>query len=108
MTYTHRQTKVKYIDGTMVKVDHGIADLLQMIWQCDIETEMSCQNNTHQSIWIQFKRSEYDKIISHAFKYYEHHCIKQKRMIPTLYEFLRQNCIVTSGCFDYGELIEDD
>ncbi len=49
----HRQVTVQVGDW-QAEIDEGIAPLIQEIWRAGIETFMSCQQDFHGWIWIQF------------------------------------------------------
>lgn len=58
MPYDHKQVSVRYtapmLKGRMVKVDEGLAELLQAIWSHGIDTVLSCQENQPGIAWIMF------------------------------------------------------
>lgn len=49
----HRQVTVRY-RWQVAPVDEGIAPLIKELWIADIDTLMSCQQNTHGRIWLCF------------------------------------------------------
>lgn len=81
----HKQVSVDYF-GADIEVDEGISDLLQMIWKSGFRTEMSCEHNIDNCIWICFELSTFKNIIREAWKY--NFSSNQKPYSAGLYYFI--------------------
>jgi hypothetical protein len=54
MPYNHKTKHISY-EGIEADIDEGIADLILLLWQKNISTTMSCENNVPESyVWIEF------------------------------------------------------
>ncbi len=82
LKFDHKQVPVVDNHGETVKVDEGIVDMLTLIWNHDIDTELSCQENTGGRIWICFPL--------YAFKQLGRLAVKSKDQ--SLYLFLLHHC----------------
>lgn len=60
----HKTIKIKH-NNQIINIDENISELIGLIWKCDIETEMSCENNIpFDYIWICFSTfSDYKKFM---------------------------------------------
>lgn len=58
MAYGHKQVTIIHPEFGGTEVDEGIAELLQLLWNREIETTLSCQENFPDIIWIEFYRAE--------------------------------------------------
>lgn len=57
-TVKHKTVKLKHFDGYICDIDKNIADLINLIWQCHIDTYNSCENNVPAGyMWIEFSTS---------------------------------------------------
>jgi hypothetical protein len=54
---SHRQV-IRNRLGRETLVDEGIADLLQLLWDCGCDTYNSCQENRPEMAWIEFATTE--------------------------------------------------
>jgi hypothetical protein len=59
---SHTQVTVESIYRS-VEVDSGIADLLEAIWDLDVDTTMSCEDNMG-SVWVQMNLEQFQKLHS--------------------------------------------
>lgn len=57
MATEHKQVRVKYLDGSFIKVDVKMAPLLKELWKRNIATSLSCQENFPGIAWISFPNS---------------------------------------------------
>ena len=72
----HRQVKVyNYCSTEEVEVDEGIADLLQLLWNNEVNTVLSCEDNAGGKIWIEFREEDYKKLYSQAVPYHRDNCV---------------------------------
>jgi hypothetical protein len=57
----HLQIKVAHPDGDEIEVDEKIAPFLKLLWEHDIDTELSCQDNPvrgNDRVWINFRKAK--------------------------------------------------
>ena len=51
----HKTIELKHFDGHICDIDENISELINLIWQCEIDTYYSCEDNVPAGyMWIQF------------------------------------------------------
>lgn len=67
--YEHKQVKVMHPKYGPIEVDEGIAELLKCLWQLNIATSNSCQENQNGIMWIDFDSSRDVEIFLNSLFY---------------------------------------
>jgi hypothetical protein len=104
----HKQVEADYM-GYSILVDDKVLPLLRILWDNDIKTYNSCQDN-NGTIWIEFKHiSDLQSIIRKAFL--KNHIINlgsDKIDEWRLYEFFIEMCDIRMNVDDNGFLDRDN
>ena len=65
----HKTLELKHFDGHTCDIDKNISELIDLIWQCKIDTYNSCEDNIPAGyMWIQFSTaSDIQKFLNIVF-----------------------------------------
>lgn len=94
----HKQTPILDNGEIVFTVDEKIQSLIQFLWDNDIETFNSCQDNVKGTVWIQYYLDDWMLISECAFR-----TERQE-----LYWFIQEECNVELLFTDDGEPDEND
>jgi len=94
----HKQMPIMEDGEEIFQVDEKLQSLIQFLWDQDIFTYNSCQDNVHDTVWIEYELNSWIYISTIAYK--------NKSL--ELFHFIEEACHVLLLSTDDGELDEND
>ena len=96
--HEHKQVPIMYEGEELFQVDEKLQSLIQFLSDRDIETFNSCQDNTGDTVWIEYDLESWMYITTLA----------HKNNADELMEFIIEICEILLLSFDDGYVDEND
>ena len=93
----HRQSSIRVNDGIGFTVDTKLQGLIQYLWDSEIFTFNSCEDNVRNKSWIEFELDCWIELYEIVFRHGRE-----------LYEYIIEKCEVTLLAQDDGRLDQEN